>query len=47
MAMGDYQKALETLLNEKVLVNQVAKHETFARIYEALCNKDKAIDHLE
>lgn len=46
-ALGEYQKAVDILSNTKVVVNQVARNENIARVYELMGNKEKAIEHLE
>ena len=46
-ALGEYHKAVDILSNTKVVVNQVARNENIARVYELMGNKEKAIEHLE
>jgi tetratricopeptide (TPR) repeat protein len=46
-AMGQQQKAIEFITKSKVVANLVAKNEVLARLYNAVGNKDKAVDHLE
>jgi hypothetical protein len=46
--MGNHQKAIDSLTKTKSIVaNQVAKNEQLARLFLALGDKDKAIDHYE
>ncbi len=47
-SMGNHQKAIDSLTKTKSIVaNQVAKNEQLARLFLALGDKDKAIDHYE
>lgn len=45
--MGDHKKALDILQKTNLIANKVARNEQLARIYTAIGEKDKAIEHLE
>lgn len=47
-AMGEYQKAIDTLTQAKHQVaNDIAKHEALGRLFDKLGQKDKAVDQYE
>jgi tetratricopeptide (TPR) repeat protein len=46
-AMGEPKKAIHFINKSKLIVNLVAKHEMLARLYNAVGNKDEAINELE
>ena len=46
-AKGEYQRGIDLLTKSKFVANQVALNESLSRLYTAIGEKDKAIDHLE
>jgi hypothetical protein len=46
-AQGEHKKAIELLSKKGLVANQIAMHESIARNYQKLGEKDKAIDHYE